>query len=228
MKEQIRVLCFYQLNFVLFWSSYYQTNQRSTVMRKIIVYNVISLDGYHTGLENDVSVMFPMMGDVFDAYNTELLRNADIQLMGRVSFELFQSFWPKVAENPTSAEWTDAQRALSAAGQQVKGIVVSDTLAGQWQGLRIIRRGAIYQQLTELKGQEGKDILITGSRTLWNDLLAHDLIDEIHLLIGNRVLGQGVPVFAGQTPATLRLIETRRWEESDHVLLRYTVLPQSG
>ena len=66
--------------------------------------------------------------------------------------------------------------------------------------------------------------MITGSRTLWNDLLAHDLIDEMHLLVGNRVLGQGVPVFAGKTSTALRLIDTRRWEGSDHVLLRYEVL----
>lgn len=203
------------------------TRQRSTILRKIIVYNVISLDGYHTGVGNDPSVMFPMMGDVFDAYNTELLQRADIQLMGRRSFELFQSFWPKVAENPTSDEWTDAQRDLSAAGQRVKGIVVSDTLEGQWQGLRIIRRRDVYQRLAELKDQEGKNILITGSRTLWNDLLAHDLVDELHLLIGNRILGQGVPVFVGKTPATLRLIETRQWEATGHVLLRYEVLHQS-
>ena len=59
-------------------------------MRKIIVYNVISLDGYHTGLNNDVSVMFPMMGDkVFNAYTAERLRTADTFLVGRVSFQLF-------------------------------------------------------------------------------------------------------------------------------------------
>jgi len=143
--------------------------------------------------------------------------------MGRVSFELFQSFWPKVAENPTSDEWTDSQRDLSQAGKSVKGIVVSDTLKGNWQDVRIIRRRDAYQQLAELKRQEGKDILITGSRTLWNDLLAHDLVDEIHLLIGNLVLGQGVPVFVGKTPTSLRLIDTRRWEDSDNVLLRYEV-----
>ena len=193
-------------------------------MRKIIVYNVISLDGYHTGLGNDASVMFPMMGKVFDAYNTELLGTADVQLMGRVSFELFQSFWPRVAENPDSDEWTDSQRDLSQAGKSVKGIVVSDTLQGNWQGVRIIRRQDAYQQIAELKRQQGKNILITGSRTLWNDLLAHDLIDEIHLLIGNRVLGEGVPVFVGKTPTSLSLIDTRRWEDSDNVLLRYEVI----
>ncbi len=197
-------------------------------MRKIIVYNVISLDGYHTGLGNDVSVMFPMMGDVFNSYNVELLGTADVQLMGRVSFELFQSFWPKVAENPTSEEYTDSERELSQAGKHVKGIVVSDTLSGNWQGVRIIRRHNAYQQIAELKRQEGKDILITGSRTLWNDLLAHDLVDEIHLLVGNLILGQGVPVFVGKTSVALRLVATHRWEDSDNVLLRYEVPHKSA
>ena len=196
-------------------------------MRKIIVYNIISLDGYHTGPGNDVSVMFPMMGKVFDAYNAELLRTADVFLVGRVSFELFQSFWPKVAENPDSEEWTPEQRELVQAGASVNTIVVSDTLTGNWPDIRIIRRADAYQQIAELKRQTGKDILMTGSRTLWNDLLAHDLIDEIHLMIGNLVLGEGVPVFVGKTPTSLRLIDIRRWEDSDNVLLRYEVRHKS-
>lgn len=52
-------------------------------------------------------------------------------------------------------------------------------------------------------------------------------IDEIHLLIGNLVLGQGVHVFGGNTPASLRLVDTRRWEDSDNVLLRYEVRHKS-
>lgn len=197
-------------------------------MRKIIVFNIISLDGYHTGPNNEVSVMFPMMGGVFDTYNAELLRTADLQLAGRISFELFESFWPKVAENPDSEEWTPEQRELSQAGRSVKAIVVSDTLTENRPDIRIIRRADAYEQIAELKRQAGKDILITGSRTLWNDLLAHDLVDEIHLMIGNMVLGEGVPVFVGKPPASLRLIDVRSWEDSDNILVRYEVLHKSA
>src|SRR6266851_5753824 len=192
-------------------------------MRKVIVYNAISLDGYHTGPGNNVSIMFPMMGNVFDTYNAELLRAADLHLVGRVSFELFQSFWPKVAENLDSEKWTPEQRELSKAGQSVNTIVVSDTLTGNWPDVRIIRRADAYQQIAELKRQAGKDILITGSRTLWNDLLAHDLIDEVHLMMGNVVLGAGIPLFMGMPPAALRLAEVRSWRDSDNILVRYEV-----
>lgn len=196
-------------------------------MRKIIVFNIISLDGYHTGPNNEVSVMFPMMGGVFDTYNAELLRTADVHLVGRLSFELFQSFWPEVAKNPDSEEWTPEQKELSQAGRSVKAVVISDTLTRNWPGIRIIGRADAYEQIAELKRQPGKDILITGSRTLWNDLLAHDLVDEIHLMIGNIVLGEGVPVFIGKPDASLRLIDVRGWEDSDNIIARYEVLHKS-
>ena len=194
-------------------------------MRKIIVFNVVSLDGYHTGPDNDPSVMFPMMGDVFDAYTAELVRVADMTLVGRVSFELFNSFWPDVVRDPDSPRWTDEQRELAKAGAAVPTVVVSDTLTGDLPNVRIVRRADAHRQVAELKRQPGNDILITGSRTLWNDLLAHGLIDEVHLMIGNVVLGAGIPAFAGSPPATLRLAEVRAWRDSDNILVRYEVRP---
>jgi len=150
-----------------------------------------------------------------------------LTLAGRISFQLFNSFWPEVASDPTSEKWTPEQRELSQAGTGVPTIVVSDTLAGNWPDVHIIRRADAHQQIAKLKRQPGKDILMTGSRTLWNDLLAHDLVDEIHLMIGNIVLGEGVPVFVGKPDVTLRLIDIRRWEDSDNVLLRYEVRHKS-
>lgn len=192
-------------------------------MRKLVVFNVVSLDGYHTGPDNDVSVMFPMMGGVFDRYTAELLRAVDTTLVGRVSFELFNSFWPEVARDPDSPRWTDEQRALAKAGAAVPTVVVSDTLTGPLPNVRIIRRADAHRQIADLKRQAGEDILITGSRTLWNDLLAHGLVDEVHLMIGNVVLGAGIPAFAGKPPASLRLVEIRTWRDSDNVLVRYEV-----
>jgi dihydrofolate reductase len=167
--------------------------------------------------------MFPMMGGVFDTYTAELLRAADTTLIGRVSFELFNSFWPEVARDIDSPRWTDEQRELAGAGAAVPTIVVSDTLTGDLPNVRIIRRADAHRQIAELKRQPGNHILITGSRTLWNDLLAHGLVDEVHLMMGNVVLGAGIPAFAGKPPASLRLAEVRTWRDSDNILARYEV-----
>jgi dihydrofolate reductase len=192
-------------------------------VRKIIVFNVVSLDGFHTGPDNNVSVMFPMMGGVFDTYTAELLRAADMTLVGRVSFELFNSFWPEVARDIDSPRWTNEQRELAKAGAAVPTVVVSDTLTGDLPNVRIVRRADAHREIAELKCQDGNNILITGSRTLWNDLLAHGLIDEIHLMIGNVVLGAGIPAFADELPASLRLAEVRTWRDSDNILARYEI-----
>ena len=66
-------------------------------MRKLIVCNIISLDGFFSGPAGDVMVMPFDRG--FSDYNAERLRAADTLLLGRTSYEGFRSYWPAIAED---------------------------------------------------------------------------------------------------------------------------------
>jgi dihydrofolate reductase len=198
-------------------------------MRKLIVSNMMSLDGYYEGPGKNVMALFDYRWDYptdesFDAYNAERLHAADTLLLGRVSYDGFKSFWPSVADDPDA---TPLQREISHLNNAIEKVVISDTLTSEetdpWHNTRIIGRADAHERIAELKRQLGKDILVFGSRTLWKDLLANDLVDELHLMIGPVVLGAGTPVFDEQPAVTLRLIDTRTWDGSGNVLLRYEV-----
>lgn len=92
-------------------------------MRKVIVTNIVSLDGCYEGPGGDVMVL--PMDHSFDAYNVEQLRAADTLLLGRRSYELFKGFWPGMAEHPDA---TPAHREISRLDDAIDKVVVSDTI----------------------------------------------------------------------------------------------------
>jgi dihydrofolate reductase len=192
-------------------------------MRKLIVTNIVSLDGMFEGPGGNVMAL--PMDHAFDAHNAERLRAADTLLLGRRTFEMFQGFWPHVADDVNA---TAVNREISRLNGAIDKLVVSDTLPphpeGAWRDTtRVVRRADGHRELAALKQRAGKDILVFGSRVLWNDLLAADLVDELHLMVGNVVLVGGTPAFATAGKSALTLLDTRRWEGSSNVLLRYAV-----
>jgi len=198
--------------------------------RKLIVCNAVSLDGYYEGPNENVMDLFEYRwkayptDESFDAYNAERLRAADTLLLGRTSYDGFRGFWPPVAEDPDA---TPIQREISRLDNAIDKVVVSDGLSPEetepWRNTRIIGRADAHDRIAELKRQTGGDILVFGSRTLWNDLLANDLVDELHLMVTPVLVGAGTPLFDGQKPVSLRLLDTLTWDGSGNVLARYGV-----
>jgi dihydrofolate reductase len=131
-----------------------------------------------------------------------------------------------VIANPDVA---DIHREIGARNNEIRRVVVSDSLTADdtapWTDTTTIeRRADARRAVAELKDQPGKDILMFGSRTLWNDLLVAGLVDELHLMIGAAVLGGGTPAFGAEPVGPLRLVSTRRRDGSDNLLLRYEVV----
>jgi dihydrofolate reductase len=203
-------------------------------MRKLIVANIMSLDGYFEGPGGNVMAL-PMDG-FFDEHNLERLRAADTLLLGTTTYMGLKGYWPAVAADPkvspavaANPDVADIHRETGQRDNEIQKVVVSDSLTADdtapWtETTTIVRRADAHQAVAELKDQPGKDILMFGSRTLWNDLLVAGLVDELHLMVGAPVLGGGTPAFGTGPVPPLRLVNTRRRDPSDNLLVRYEVV----
>lgn len=202
-------------------------------MRKVVVTNLVSLDGYVAGPGGDLSVMPIDHG--FDRYNLERLRTADTIIMGARSFGGMIGYWPQVLEDPSFSPAVQMDPAtapihaeIAARNHKARKMVISDSLtpadAEPWaESTTIVPRAEARDAVRRLRAEDGADIVVFGSPTVWNDLLQAGLVDEVHLLVGPAMVGGGVAAFRGGTTARLRLTDNRRLDGSNLVLLAYAV-----
>lgn len=190
-------------------------------MAKLVFSNLVSLDGYCAGPGGDLSRL--PKGPEFNEHNVELLRSASTLLFGRVTFGMFQAFWPQVQKDPAAEPVLAEIAALTA---RLHKLVVSDILSlaadAPWGDSEVVGRAQAHPHIRATKARAEGDLVAFGGHVLMNDLLAHGLVDEVRLLIGNVVLGDGVRTFERGLTSPLRLIGQRRLPGSNTVLLQYS------
>ncbi len=192
-------------------------------MRKLIVSNLISLDGYAAGPGGDVMAL--PFDTTFSDYNLELMQAADTLVSGATTYRGFLSYWPPVADDPAQPE---VERAIARRHRELEHLVVSDSLSadetGPWRDkTRIVRKDEAQDAIAQAKKGEGGPLVAFGSMTTWNELLAAGLVDELHMMVGAGVLLDGVPAFSVRPPGPMRLTGARQLGDSNLALLLYSL-----
>jgi dihydrofolate reductase len=181
-------------------------------MRKLIVFNLVSLDGYFAGESGDIS--WHKVDDEFQELANEAANRGNTLVFGRVTYQLMAGFWPTpeaIQTDPVVAEGMNTS----------EKIVFSRTLdAVHWHNTRLVKDDMLGE-VRRLKQGNGKNLAVLGSGTIVAQLAAADLIDEYEILINPVVLGRGRTMFEGiDQRLNFKLIRSRVFSNGN-VLLCY-------
>jgi len=179
-------------------------------MPKIVVNAFLTLDGVMQapgGPDEDRESGFPHGGwqapyssEVVGRLVTEGIADADGFLLGRKTYDIFASYWPKV---------TDPGNPIATALNARPKYVASRSLERVAWNNSALLQGDVVAALRELRHRPGRTVHTWGSGDLMQTLLEHDLVDEYRLFVYPLLLGTGKRLFArGTAPAALREVET--------------------
>ena len=181
-------------------------------MRKVIMFNLITLDGYFEGPENDIG--WHQVDDEFNEFAIEQLSSTDGLIFGRLTYQLMANFWP----TPAGLEGEPATANLM---NSLPKYVFSKTLTKvEWNNTSLVK-GEAVRELNKLKQGHGNDLFIFGSADLSSTFTKNGLIDEYRLILNPIVLGAGVPLFKDNGEMLkMKLLKTRLFHNGN-VLLYY-------
>ena len=181
-------------------------------MRKLSVFNFITLDGYFKGPTGDIS--WHRHGAEENAYAGEGLKSGSTLLFGRVTYEMMASYWPTpmaIKNDPIVAEGMN----------HADKIVFSRTMKkAHWNNTRIVKDN-IVEEVRKMKQMPGNDMTLLGSGSILTQFAERGLIDEYQFIVDPVVLGDGTAIFKNiKHKLDLKLTATRTFK-SGVVLLCY-------
>lgn len=188
-------------------------------MRKIMAAAFVTLDGVMQapgGPEEDPSGGFKFGGwlagledEGIGAPLDELFRQPFDLLLGRRTYDIFAAYWPFIPTDPAATGYDPGAAGIATAFNRVTKHVAThrpDSLG--WENSHWLGKDPVAA-LRELKQGDGPVLLIQGSSVLIHTLLAHDLIDEIRLIVAPLMLGKGKRLFDdGTMPRSLKLVKS--------------------
>jgi len=187
-------------------------------MRKVVVFNQVSLDGYFVDRHGDMRWAHNERSDAeWRAFVEGNARGGGVLLFGRITYELMASYWPTAMaseQNPLVAERMNA----------LPKVVFSQTLPeASWHNTRLVKDDLVGT-VRQMKAEPGEGMAIMGSGSIVAQLTQAGLIDEYQIVVVPIVLGSGRTMFEGITARlNLRLTGTRAFENGN-VLLNYEPL----
>lgn len=187
-------------------------------MRKLVMLNRTSLDGFFSGLNDEIDWF--IHDHELDAAAHQLM-NPNTLLMGRKTYEMFKGYWPHVLQDPQASSM---DRMIAEELNAMRKIVFSKSLHTlDWQNAELAT-GNVVDTVRALKNNQGPDITIFGSGSIVQQLAAANLIDEYLVVLTPVILGKGRALFPDVDRASLALSSVQKFP-SGNVLLHYAHQP---
>src|SRR5258708_18834980 len=182
-------------------------------MPKLVVYNAMSLDGYFTDANGDMSWAHKRDPE-WQAFGSENASGGGQVLFGRVTYELMASFWPTplaAQSNPVVVERMN----------NLRKFVFSRTMdQASWNNTTLLK-GGLASEVRKLKQQDGPNIVIMGSGSIVAQLADAGLIDEYQIALNPLVVGRGRTLFEGVKRKLPLKLARSRTSDNGNVMLFY-------
>ncbi len=174
-------------------------------MRKLKLQVQISVDGYIAGPKSEMDWMMWDWDDGLKNYVVQLTEPVDTIVLGRKLADGFIPHWANVTKNQESPDLAFAK----IMHEREKIVFTSTVTKADWHNTKLVN-GDLKTEITKLKKQAGKDIIVYGGASFVSALIKEGLIDELYLFVNPTAIGSGMTIFKERT--NLKFIEATSFD----------------